>query len=206
MGPFWNSVKWGYRCKFTRNWGRCLDFNIFGCFSPLPSPRFFPCKLLGISVTRPYCSVGSDCFSLYCVVYSQPENIMLLKPKSKKIKLIDFGLSRKLKEDEIVKEMMGTPEFVGKCNNTLVPITTALVTMSTQLKQVDSFAPKSLTAMSNVWLQWAPAYNDPTRISCNWWFHCQRDFFVIEWTAFIVSSDPKYRSFHLNGVRKFKIK
>ena len=45
---------------------------------------------------------------------------MLLKPKSKKIKLIDFGLSRKLREDEIVKEMMGTPEFVGKFNTTLV--------------------------------------------------------------------------------------
>ena len=39
---------------------------------------------------------------------------MLLNHKSKKIKLIDFGLSRKLKEKEVVKEMMGTPEFVGK--------------------------------------------------------------------------------------------
>ena len=77
---------------------------------------------------------------------------MLLKPKSKKIKLIDFGLSRKLRQDEIVKEMMGTPEFVGKCNNTLVP-TTILATTSTRLKQIDSFTPNSLTAMSNVWLQ-----------------------------------------------------
>ena len=46
---------------------------------------------------------------------------MLLKPKSKKIKLIDFGLSRKLREDEIVKEMMGTPEFVGRSSTTLDP-------------------------------------------------------------------------------------
>ena len=43
---------------------------------------------------------------------------MLLKPKSKKIKLIDFGLSRKLQEEEVVKEMMGTPEFVGKNSHT----------------------------------------------------------------------------------------
>ena len=53
--------------------------------------------------------------TLKCHVFNlQPENIMLLKPKKKKIKLIDFGLSRKLKEDEVVKEMMGTPEFVGE--------------------------------------------------------------------------------------------
>ena len=51
----------------------------------------------------------------------QPENIMLLKPKSKKIKLIDFGLSRKLRDDDIVKEMMGTPEFVGKWYDALGP-------------------------------------------------------------------------------------
>lgn len=75
---------------------------------------------------------------------------MLLKPKSKKIKLIDFGLSRKLREDEIVKEMMGTPEFVGKCNNTLVLTATISATMSHRLKQVVFSALKSLAAMSDV--------------------------------------------------------
>ena len=141
-GTFLKCVKWGYRCKFTRNWGRYLDFSIFGCFSPLPPPRFFPCKGLWPSVTGSSCSVGSYCLNLYLVVYFQPENIMLLKPKSKKIKLIDFGLSRKLREDEIVKEMMGTPEFVGESNTALVHASMCSVTMSWFL-----FA-KSLTALS----------------------------------------------------------
>lgn len=39
---------------------------------------------------------------------------MLLNEESKRIKLIDFGLSRKLKEKEVIKEMMGTAEFVGE--------------------------------------------------------------------------------------------
>ncbi len=45
----------------------------------------------------------------------QPENIMLLTPSSRHIKLIDFGLSRRLEKNHVVKEMMGTPEFVGTC-------------------------------------------------------------------------------------------
>ena len=48
-----------------------------------------------------------------CVNF-QPENILLSSRDSTKIKLIDFGLSRKLKDGEVVKEMLGTPEFVGK--------------------------------------------------------------------------------------------
>ena len=39
---------------------------------------------------------------------------MLLNHDSNKIKLIDFGLSRQLKDGEVVKEMLGTPEFVGR--------------------------------------------------------------------------------------------
>lgn len=43
----------------------------------------------------------------------KPENILLSSRDSTKIKLIDFGLSRKLKDGEVVKEMLGTPEFVA---------------------------------------------------------------------------------------------
>ncbi|XP_064646952.1 death-associated protein kinase 1-like isoform X2 [Lineus longissimus] len=43
----------------------------------------------------------------------KPENVMLLSPSSQNIKLIDFGLSRKLKAGDDYREMMGTPEFVA---------------------------------------------------------------------------------------------
>ena len=39
---------------------------------------------------------------------------MLKNDDSQHVKLIDFGLSRKLKDGEVVKEMLGTPEFVGE--------------------------------------------------------------------------------------------
>jgi myosin-light-chain kinase len=38
---------------------------------------------------------------------------MLKCPSSHLLKLIDFGLSRKIKPDEEVREMLGTPEFVS---------------------------------------------------------------------------------------------
>ena len=58
----------------------------------------------------------------------QPENLMLSSCNSKCLKLIDFGLSRKLSEDVECRELLGTPEFVGQltsmcqitCFNTLV--------------------------------------------------------------------------------------
>ena len=43
----------------------------------------------------------------------KPENIMLKSPDSHHLKLIDFGLSRKIKPGEEVREMLGTPEFVS---------------------------------------------------------------------------------------------
>ena len=43
----------------------------------------------------------------------KPENIMLIRPDSKQIKLIDFGLSRKYNPKENLKVMFGTPEFVA---------------------------------------------------------------------------------------------
>ena len=43
----------------------------------------------------------------------KPENVMLLGDKSRIIKLIDFGLSRKILPGAEVREMLGTPEFVS---------------------------------------------------------------------------------------------
>lgn len=43
----------------------------------------------------------------------KPENIMLIRPDSKQIKLIDFGLARKYNPRENLKVMFGTPEFVA---------------------------------------------------------------------------------------------
>merc|ERR1719295_2135883 len=43
----------------------------------------------------------------------KPENIMLKTDASHLLKLIDFGLSRKIKPGEEIREMLGTPEFVS---------------------------------------------------------------------------------------------
>lgn len=43
----------------------------------------------------------------------KPENIMIIRPDSKQIKLIDFGLARKYNPKENLKVMFGTPEFVA---------------------------------------------------------------------------------------------
>ncbi|CDW55763.1 Pkinase domain containing protein [Trichuris trichiura] len=43
----------------------------------------------------------------------KPENIMLQKSNSTSIKLIDFGLSRKIPPNSSVKDLMGTEEFVA---------------------------------------------------------------------------------------------
>ena len=43
----------------------------------------------------------------------QPENVMLKNLHSHQLKLIDFGLSRKFKAGEEIREMLGTPEFVS---------------------------------------------------------------------------------------------
>jgi PREDICTED: death-associated protein kinase 1-like len=43
----------------------------------------------------------------------KPENIMLLEKNTKSLKLIDFGLSRVVNSDSDIREIMGTPEFVG---------------------------------------------------------------------------------------------
>lgn len=43
----------------------------------------------------------------------KPENILLKNTRRKTIKLVDFGLARVVKENEQVREIMGTPEFVA---------------------------------------------------------------------------------------------
>ncbi|VDM50729.1 unnamed protein product, partial [Toxocara canis] len=43
----------------------------------------------------------------------KPENVMLRRKGEPKIKLIDFGLSRRILPGTIVKDMIGTPEFVA---------------------------------------------------------------------------------------------
>ena len=43
----------------------------------------------------------------------KPENILLSDKTAKRIKLIDFGISRKIVNDLDVKGLYGTPEFVG---------------------------------------------------------------------------------------------
>ncbi|NP_001161592.1 myosin light chain kinase-like protein [Saccoglossus kowalevskii] len=43
----------------------------------------------------------------------KPENILCVRPKSNKIKIIDFGLARKYNPKESLKVMFGTPEFVA---------------------------------------------------------------------------------------------
>ena len=43
---------------------------------------------------------------------------MLLEKNKTQIKIIDFGISRKLRPNEPTKETFGTPEFVGKTHLT----------------------------------------------------------------------------------------
>lgn len=45
----------------------------------------------------------------------QPQNILLTsKSPLGDIKIVDFGLSRIMKSSEELREIMGTPEYVGK--------------------------------------------------------------------------------------------
>ena len=53
----------------------------------------------------------------------KPENVMLKGSESHQLKLIDFGVSKKLKPDEEVREMLGTTEFVSPEVINFEPIT-----------------------------------------------------------------------------------
>ncbi len=43
----------------------------------------------------------------------KPENILMKDKTTKKIKLIDFGISRNILHESEIKGLYGTPEFVG---------------------------------------------------------------------------------------------
>ncbi|CAF4727222.1 unnamed protein product [Rotaria sp. Silwood1] len=55
----------------------------------------------------------------------KPENVMLLEKNKTQIKIIDFGISRKLQPNEPTKETFGTPEFVAPEVIAFEPVTLA---------------------------------------------------------------------------------
>jgi hypothetical protein len=60
-------------------------------------------------------SSNADDRSLNKVSLLQPQNIMFTAEESNNLKLIDFGLARKLNAEKDLKILFGTPEFVGNC-------------------------------------------------------------------------------------------
>ena len=46
----------------------------------------------------------------------QPQNILLTSglPRLGDIKLIDFGIARLVQNGDVIRDIVGTPEFVGK--------------------------------------------------------------------------------------------
>lgn len=48
------------------------------------------------------------------IYISQPENVLLVDENDESdIKLVDFGLAKLLVEGVVIRDMVGTPEFVG---------------------------------------------------------------------------------------------
>lgn len=43
---------------------------------------------------------------------------MIEDMETKRIKIIDFGLARRLNPNEVIQDMAGTPEFCGKLHDT----------------------------------------------------------------------------------------
>ena len=72
---------------------------------------------------------------------------MLLEKNKTQIKIIDFGISRKLRPNEPTKETFGTPEFVGQfeCTIALPLIQTALIVAP----EVIAFEP--VTLATDMW-------------------------------------------------------
>lgn len=66
-------------------------------------------QFYGVIDIRFWWSWTSACFTF------QPQNILLTsKSPLGDIKIVDFGLSRIVKSSEELREIMGTPEYVGK--------------------------------------------------------------------------------------------
>ncbi|VDD77238.1 unnamed protein product [Mesocestoides corti] len=55
----------------------------------------------------------------------KPENIMIENMEEKRIKIIDFGLARRLNPNEVIQDMAGTPEFCAPEVVNFDPITFA---------------------------------------------------------------------------------
>ncbi|KAL5104553.1 Death-associated protein kinase 2 [Taenia crassiceps] len=55
----------------------------------------------------------------------KPENIMIEDMETKRIKIIDFGLARRLNSNEVIQDMAGTPEFCAPEIVNFDPITFA---------------------------------------------------------------------------------
>lgn len=53
--------------------------------------------------------------NLFPLIYFQPQNILLTDESPLgDIRIVDFGLSRVMMNSEELREIMGTPEYVGK--------------------------------------------------------------------------------------------
>lgn len=57
-----------------------------------------------------------SCLMLMCAIVShQPQNILLTSSSPLgDIKIVDFGLSRMVSSHQELREIMGTPEYVGE--------------------------------------------------------------------------------------------
>lgn len=79
-----------------------MSFLFLDCLYPIQCDLLSQIELQGISQWNS----GIELFF-------QPENIVLNNKKEKKVKLIDFGLARIIPPGDVVKAIIGTPEFVG---------------------------------------------------------------------------------------------
>lgn len=53
-----------------------------------------------------------------CVCRLQPQNILLTSARPLgDIRIVDFGLSRRMDNMTEVREILGTPEYVGECGS-----------------------------------------------------------------------------------------
>ena len=62
------------------------------------------------------CSIVSLCLFYRVCLHPQPQNLLLTSTNPLgDIKIVDFGLSRVVRENQELREIMGTPEYVGEC-------------------------------------------------------------------------------------------
>lgn len=61
---------------------------------------------------------------------------MLQKKGETKVKLIDFGLSRRILPGTVVKDMIGTPEFVGWFSSLMKHCLKSLITSPDEISNL----------------------------------------------------------------------